>query len=229
MWESKLQIWANHYYCSVSCQLAPGSNYRPVSLRGISWINGSDLWKLNFSTAKRKLLAVIQLIPSRLSERGGTCVLVYVAPQTGAIVKMAMSCAYAVLCTQSLFDMNVVITTKWPCVREAFDCFNNDVCATFCGRVTVSGMKGGARKSATSKGQRVAFNPLAPNDHCTGQFFATPECRMTSTMVTSGKVEKRVFSEAKGRSVVFQISSIQCLVFCCCFFTRMRGFREAST
>ena len=117
MWESKLQIWANHYYCSVSCQLLPGSNYWPVSLRGISWINGSDLWELNFSTAKRKLLAVIQLIPSRLS---GNCVLVYVAPRTGAIVKMAMSCAYADLCTQSLFDMNVVITSKWPCNRESF-------------------------------------------------------------------------------------------------------------
>ena len=61
------------------------------------------------------------------------------------------------------------------------------------------------------------INPLAPNDHCTGRYFATPECRMTSTLVTSGKVEKRVFSEAKGRSTVFQISSIQCLVFCCCF------------
>ena len=42
--------------------------------------------------------------------------------------------------------MNVVITSKWPCKsanRSAIDCFNNEVCATFYSRVTVSGMKGG--------------------------------------------------------------------------------------
>ena len=42
--------------------------------------------------------------------------------------------------------MNVVKTSKWPCKlanRSAIDCFNNEVCATFYGRVTVSGMKGG--------------------------------------------------------------------------------------
>ena len=66
------------------------------------------------------------------------------------------------------------------------------------------------------------LNPLASNDHCTGWYFTTPKCRMTSTLITSGKVEKRVFSEAKGRSDVFQILSIQCLVFCCFFLTRMR-------
>ena len=31
----------------------------------------------------------------------------------------------------------------------------------------------------------IPFNPLAPNDHCTGRYYATPECRMTSTLVTS--------------------------------------------
>ena len=36
---------------------------------------------------------------------------------------------------------------------------------------------------------------------------------MTSTLVTSDKVEKRVFSKAKGEApYIFQISSIQCLV-----------------
>ena len=75
--------------------------------------------------------------------------------------------------------------------------------------------------------QGCTINPLAPNDHCTGRYFATPECRMTSTLVTSGDVGKRVFSEAKGRSAAFQISSTQCLVFCCCFSTKMRDFRQA--
>ena len=32
----------------------------------------------------------------------------------------------------------------------------------------------------------TSFNPLVPNDHCTGRYYATPECRMTSTLVTSG-------------------------------------------
>ena len=42
--------------------------------------------------------------------------------------------------------MNVVITSKWPgksANRSAIDCSNNEVPATFYGRVTVSGMKGG--------------------------------------------------------------------------------------
>ena len=42
--------------------------------------------------------------------------------------------------------MNVVITSKWPrktANRSAIDCFNNEVRATFYGRVTVPGMKGG--------------------------------------------------------------------------------------
>ena len=70
------------------------------------------------------------------------------------------------------------------------------------------------------------INPLAPNDHYTGWYFATPECRMTSTLVTSSRVENQVFSEAKGRSIAFKISSIQCLVFCCCYLTRMRDFKK---
>ena len=86
---------------SVSCQLSTRANYRTVSIRGVSWINGGGLRKLNFSTAWRRLRAVIQLIPSHFSERGGTCLLVYIALQRGAIVKMAMSCTYAELCTKS--------------------------------------------------------------------------------------------------------------------------------
>ena len=48
------------------------------------------------------------------------------------------------------------------------------------------------------------FNPLVPNDHCIGWYFATPECRMTSTLVTSGKVENESFLKLRGEAPSFK-------------------------
>ena len=44
---------------------------------------------------------------------------------------------------------------------------------------------------------------LAPNDHCNGQFYVTPKCQMTSTLVASGRSKKLVFFAAKERGVLY--------------------------
>ena len=53
-----------------------------------------------------------------------------------------------------------------------------------------------------------------PNDHCTGQYYATPKWPMTSTHVTFGMSEKRAFSAAKEGGAIFLTQMLQQLCSC---------------
>ena len=56
------------------------------------------------------------------------------------------------------------------------------------------------------------LNPLAPNDHCTGRYYATPECRMTvhwslpvvrkSELFCSEGERRRLFSDGAATTSV---------------------------
>ena len=67
------------------------------------------------------------------------------------------------------------------------------------------------------------INPLAANDQFTSQYYATPNAEWPGLPVTS----VRVLIRALKRSFLFQIVSIQTLVFCGYFSTRTRNLRKA--